>query len=431
MQKHILHISTKNDSGALVLAGTSEMVTQSYLELLFIFGGMADQAISILPLQPMSEEIREKYNDYLQRYKDSQPQFFKFSKILDKVDIGDHFFLSFEEKHTTEQTLYIANLIEVHNKESNDEDRAVLFQKFQKQQNEIFGDVLEKYDISAFDSSSRINIGEHDREKRICRFCGNGKNTETKVSFVKKAHAFSEATGNKGIVLNEECDDCNEMFGQRIEEDFIKYIDIHRVFFEVKGKNGVPQIKFENGSMSRCDTKENTIILKSYDITEDKSDDHLNITMKSEHLLQSCNIYKALCKFALSVMDKNELQYLKETIKWISTDNETEIKLPKVATLLENSMYVDKPSMMVNVRKDNNNDLSTPHVVCEFKFKSLIFVFPLPFSSKDTSDFLGEETYNNIFKVFKHYSFVKKWTFHDFSSTKKAKFQFKLNFNKN
>ena len=64
--------------------------------------------------------------------------------------------------------------------------------------------ILTNYNICEF-GTKRIHIGEQNKEKRICRFCNNKSEN---VTFKNKAHAISEALGNKTIILNEECDNC-------------------------------------------------------------------------------------------------------------------------------------------------------------------------------------------------------------------------------
>ncbi len=74
----------------------------------------------------------------------------------------------------------------------------------------LFGEIKKVYSISAFDASTKKTIGEQDKSKRVCRFCNN---TRTNISFNNIAHAISESLGNKKIILNEECDECNSEFG--------------------------------------------------------------------------------------------------------------------------------------------------------------------------------------------------------------------------
>ena len=49
---------------------------------------------------------------------------------------------------------------------------------------------------------------------RHCRFCGNDEPT---VTFKDEAHALPAAFGNTGLFSNYECDTCNHLFGEGIE----------------------------------------------------------------------------------------------------------------------------------------------------------------------------------------------------------------------
>jgi hypothetical protein len=75
---------------------------------------------------------------------------------------------------------------------------------------DLFREFRKMYSILAFDVSTTKSIGEQDKSKRICRFCNN---TRANVTFKNIAHAISESLGNKKIILNEECDECNAEFG--------------------------------------------------------------------------------------------------------------------------------------------------------------------------------------------------------------------------
>ena len=57
------------------------------------------------------------------------------------------------------------------------------------------------YEMRVFDGSpeNRKRIGEKDKSKSVCRFCGRDI-TMPNVKFTKKAHAISESLGNKGLI---------------------------------------------------------------------------------------------------------------------------------------------------------------------------------------------------------------------------------------
>lgn len=431
MEKLTLYVSSSHGSFGLDINNDSQIAFERYMELVSIFWIINENTNSIeIPILSMNDEIRKKYNQFIDKYKTELPALYKLKSALDKIEDDEFFFTSNTSQYNTDQILFIGNLLTAYNSHTDDKERAKVFEEVTKKQNDIFSDLLEKYDVKVFDSTQRINIGEPKREKRVCRFCNNSMNTEPKVYFRKKAHAFSEALGNKSVVLNEECDTCNETFGSTIEKDFIGYLDIFRVFFKVKGKSGIPKLKYANGAMihnslDEDSSEKNITVISSQDISHDQENDTLSTSLQTTHKIKEVNIYKTLCKYALSVIDDNELVNLKHTIDWLMSNDDKKKQLPKVATLISNNLYVDTPVLGLYIRKDN--DYTIPHIVGEFKFKSLIFVYILPFSDKDKNDFLDKESFKNFWNAFKHYSSIPSWKYHDFSCTKSKKVQYKIN----
>ncbi len=436
IQKLILYIFSNHTSFVLEIDNNSKEAVSLYLELISIFGNITDKGIELVPIIQMNDEVRSKYNTFIKKYKTEEPKLNRLKSSLDQIKNNEFFFISNKPNRTTKDILFIGDLIDVHNTTNDDNERAKLFQKKLEVQDDFLGNLLDKYNVKVFDTSSKISIGEPNRKNRICRFCKMGVKDEKK--FKKKAHAFSEALGNKTIVLNEECDECNEKFGSNIEKDFIQYLDIYRVFFKVKGKNGIPKLKFNNNAvvssiekkdipknnLESLDDTENIMVIVSQNIKHDKETGELTVSLDSNNKLKGVNIYKTLCKYALSVIDANELKYFEETIDWINTNNEQKIRLPKIAHVIANHMYVDTPILSLYIRKDN--DRTHPYVVAEFRFKSLIFVYVLPFSSKDAYDFTEDEKYSFFWKTFKHYDSMRDWGFSDFSDTKRKKYQFRM-----
>ncbi len=247
MQKLILYVFSNHKDFSLEIGNNSEEAVSRYLELISIFWNVTDKGIELVPIIQMDDEIRNKYNTFVEKYKNKEPKLNRLKSSLDQIRNGEFFFTSNKSNNTPKEILSIGNLIDVHNTTNDDKERAELFQKKLEVQDSFFGSLLAKYDIKVFDTSSKISIGEHNRKNRICRFCKMGEKDGKK--FKKKAHAFSEALGNKTIILNEECDNCNEKFGSNIEKDFIQYLDVYRVFFKVKGKNSIPKLKFNNNAV--------------------------------------------------------------------------------------------------------------------------------------------------------------------------------------
>lgn len=423
-EKLTFYVYSKHGSFGLNINNDSETAFVRYLELISIFWTVDHEngKIILTPIQRMNAEIRSQYINFANNYKSKNQLLNRLKTALDKIVEGEYFYTSNNSTHTTEQSLFIGNLVDSYNNSANEEETVENFTKLTEQIDSSFGELLKSYEVKIFDSTQNIKIGESDRSKRICRFCGNGMNTEIKVKFTLKAHAFSEALGNKSIVLNEECDTCNGKFGSSIEDDFIKYLDIYRAFYKVKGKNGTPTLKFKNGIIQEVDGLTTVI---SQDIEHNEENGNFTAILKSPSKLANVNIYKTLCKYVISVIDNNELIHLTRTVEWIASNEEMQDLLPKVAVGISNEMYVDVPVLGLYIRKDNNREY--PHIVAEFKFKAIIFVFIVPFSTRDQNNFVSDESYQKFWVLFKHYSLLDAWSFNSFSSYKKEEFQYKIN----
>lgn len=423
-EKFTLYIHSRRGSLTLSIENNAENAFRIYLELMHIFSTVDanSEKIIVTPIQEMNVMIKNKYNNFVNSYGLKMPQLNKLKAALDRIPEKDYFFVSNKSEYTTDQILCIDNIIDSHNSSLVKEEVVAKFSELTRQMGECFGEVFKIYEFKVFDSRQNIKIGESDKGKRICRFCGNGINTEVKAKFALKAHAFSEALGNKSIILNEECDSCNGKFGSQIEDDFIKYLDVYRAFYKVRGKNGIPTLKFKSGVIKEVD---GCTTVASSDINFNEKNGNIAVTLKSLSKLANVNIYKTLCKYVISVIDGNKLTSLKKTIKWINSDKETQELLPKVALLISNEMYVDVPVLGLYIRKYNSTEY--PHIVAEFKFKVLIFVFIVPFSDEDQDNFVGDESYKKFWTLFKHYSSTEAWVFNSFSSYKKEEFQFVVN----
>ncbi|MDN5051359.1 hypothetical protein PJV92_11575 [Aliarcobacter butzleri] len=389
----------------------------------------------------MSENLRKSYRDFFNKYITKYKQLNKFKQILDCINDDEYFFIFNNDIEDTEQFLLISTALNACNVSNNDEERAKYFQDYMKSSNEVFKDFFKEYNILAFDSDSRKNIGNYNKETRICRFCGNGLNTVVKVTFNHKSHAIPESLGNKGLVCFEECDACNNKFGKTIEKDLISYFDFFRTFYAVSGKNGIPKLRFQNAEvfnitkvkLDSLGLDENNLIKTenlNIIVTTDEclmKDDNLKFNLKSNEEISMVNVYKALCKISISLINSKELQYLQKTIEWINNDTEKEV-LPEVAKLISNKMFYEHPILKIYIRR--NKDYRLPHLVGEFNFKCFTFVFILPFSNNDNKRFIEKEEYNYFWDFFNHYKSFKNWKFEDFSSIDRKKILLNMNFEK-
>ena len=199
-----------------------------------------------------------------------------------------------------------------------------------------YKEILSNYKIL---SSSRFTqpkrFGEQEIGKRVCRFCNHklgelNSYTEKTTSFNQKAHAISKSLENYTLFNNEECDCCNKYFGDSIEKDtniFLKELDTFSRLACIHKNKFYPQ-----------------------------------------------NVYKTLCKFALSVIDDDYIKYFKNTISWIRS-RKTYNQLPHV----------------INFKINKNNNSELPYMIGEFRYRKNVFAFIIPLSSKESTIFTTSE----------------------------------------
>jgi hypothetical protein len=402
--------------------GYNEESSQIVFDLLYVLDAKFDVEKRVVSLDykvQYTDEFEKRLNKFINKYKSILPQIQQLKKKFKNLKKGEWFFiLPPEIKLTTEQKLKLEReLSKLNNQKLTDEEFI----------NKVFECVLSNYEIVGFDlnNNEKIKIGESDKKKRICRFC---KKKYPETTFKEEAHAISEGLGNKQLILNEECDECNHFFDREIERDFIAYHDLLRVFFGIKVKgNKVPKLKGENFVFSKRDSKNLTMVITDDSVREKENGVPQNLILKTNHEIKMQNIYKALCKFALSVIEGKYIDYFDKTIRWLKGEIEVE-KLPKVVVLNSYNFFARKPEIILYIRNNNNKKL--PFLIGEFTLTYLKYIFIVPFSSQDDRDFLDTKEYEEFLNCFNHIKEIKNLSYVDFSDNTRRKLQFNINFKK-
>ena len=254
----------------------------------------------------------------------------------------------------------------------------------------------EHYEVRIYKGDERRSIGVYDKNMRVCRFCGK-KTPE--VSFKHKSHAISEALGNKGLVCLEECDDCNKRFNESIEQDLIQMMLPHLQLHGISGKNGIPVIKGDGFTMkldtsTRATLGRDTIKYIFRDMPNSKDPQKIlaGINKDYDPFLQYTpqNIYKCLCKYALSLMDASELTNFKDTIAWIN-EPLAKHRLPPIwlySVNKEGETWELTTSMIIMRRKHKGKDL--PYCWTIIIIAGEPYLFIIPFCSQDKYKFVGK-----------------------------------------
>ena len=312
----------------------------------------------LLSIQIADEDYFNKLKPVASELKNTYPQTFKFMQFMENIPINKKFIV------------VQGNVIE----DSSLNNYVDINKKIHEINNIQFpingGKIADFYTIYCW-GENEIYIGEPDRKKRVCRFCGN---TSPKVTFKQKAHAISDSLGNKLLYCNEECDSCNAKFSF-IEHEFFNLHHILYSLYQKKGKNGLTNIKDKSIEIDNKNTKGILIKNETDIISADNIDGHkFEISVQSlKHSYQ--NIYKCLCKFAISLIDKKHLVRLSETIQWIVSDN-IATELP---TIWRKPCQIhDQPIIGIYVKKDAT-EKELPEFIVKLFIIDIEYLFILPF----------------------------------------------------
>lgn len=396
---------------------SSEDVEKTVIEFLQIFSEPTEDEnkSNVNCFQVNSKKTLEKINDLVDKYKKRHPKLNALRSFFLNLKEGEGFFflpnIELDQISEIKLSNYLYALAEgVDSEKSNTEF------------DNLFGKLLKKYTINAY-GENRTNIGQKEKDKRVCRFCGKSKPL---VTFENKAHAISEALGNKTLVLFEECDVCNSKFSKEIEQDIIEYLSLYRSFYGVKGKGGTKNFEGKNFNIKSGDTP---VFGIKGEVESDEFSLPITLNLKTRKPIVLQNIYKILCKYFLSLIDNKELQYFSKTIDWINGDIICD-KLPIIRDIVSyHSFSKQQPKLITYIRK--NDDKTLPFAVGEFYFTCFVFVFIVPLSSKDTIDFIDKDDFKKFWKTFKHLNSLKNWSSRNFSSNTPKAFEINLNIDLN
>ena len=284
-------------------------------------------------------------------------------------------------------------------------------------------EIASLYYTQSFDGNTkrRHYIGEANKTNRVCRFCGEKVPI---VSFKNTSHAISESLGNKSIICREECDTCNERFSRTIEPDIANMLSFLLTIHSIHGKNGVRTTVGENFKISldestKGDSSVGTIKIQlNQDLPtniEEFFKEQLQLNTSTLKYIPQ-NVYKCLCKYVVSVINKQYLPDFKGTIDWINSTTKYR-QLPFIA-IGNAQVKINTPHLIVSIRKTNN--INYPYCFALFAIANIAFAFIVPYTSKDKFRFTTLEKYIVFQKMIQSWYKGFEWSFNKLSSSKKT-----------
>ena len=324
--------------------------------------------------------VKTKLDNFIEHYKNVYPKLNALKKYFTKIGINEYICVlpAYKIIDTKEELEITKILHKLNNKEFPDIDK-------------LFEPVVENYNIYYYGEFAK-KIGHANKNDRVCRWCHNTTSSNPAVTFNKRAHAISEALGNKNLYLYDECDTCNEYFAKTIELDFINSIQILNVAWGVHGKKGIPVIRKHNLEIKYL-SPETTTNTKSKGVKRNTPP----LCSYNAGKITPQNIYRVLCKFALSVLeDEKVLTEFRWTTDWIRNKcNLT--KVPKIYNAIMGSFSESNPIVQLHIRK--NQDINIPRLFAIFNHRNLAYFFIIPSSEREAEYFANDEILDSFWNT--------------------------------
>jgi hypothetical protein len=267
---------------------------------------------------------------------------------------------------------------------------------------DLIGKLPEKYrnQFENFFRNYEVERLEYDMKKnrrrlkkkadRVCRFCGKKR---PEVTFDRTAHLIPKLIGNRFLISDFECDSCNEWFGINLENDLANFLGITRSFDPRNDKAKTPFSTPDNtlivteGYLDEND-KELKKVIKSLDInkkhfTLDEKNKRI-VLHSTKHPYTPINVYRAILKIALSVIDQSYVEDYAKAFDFLKGDPKTIIPQKgfyRCATYLCPGMTFPSPLVFLFKKKDPNSTMPT-HLMNVY-FLNYIYQIALPFYLPD------------------------------------------------
>lgn len=229
--------------------------------------------------------------------------------------------------------------------------------------------------------------GLKEKKLRVCRFCHK---RYPLVTFSKDAHIISELLGNRYLVSDFECDECNSKFG-KYESDFANFLGIARTVQSIKGKK-IPKFKSADKKFSAESVTDpqdgNVIKLKRFDpnnatFTFDK-EKLQTVVAYQKGPYTPLKVYKAILKMALSIIDEKHLNDYSFALEYLThrKHDENYRGFAFLTTyVMPLNFQFEAPAAMLFTKMNPFSEVAS-HV---FYLSALNFIFQimLPFNKRD------------------------------------------------
>lgn len=263
------------------------------------------------------------------------------------------------------------------------------------------------------------------KKERKCLFCGL---SYPEVRFNKVAHVIPELIGNKTLLSDFECDNCNEIFS-RYENDFAYSLGLTRSFLQVNSKNGTPTFKspdkslvVKEGFLNKDDTQKKVVFeshgKKNDNFKVDADNKTLQIRTK-KHSYVPFHIFKMLLKIGISAVQYDaeaEMEKFQPALDLLINKVDIQTSGSSVfSAFVYNIPGFTFPSPMVLLfKKINSTDAMFTYTACLYFMDSIYQIF-LPGYKDDMWMYDGKQKIDcMVSPPFLDKTFIEKFGFPNF-----------------
>ena len=395
-----LHVMTRTDGVTFIIGVPPENmpVAKEFMRL-FHYDETAQATSSV---QYATVELIERVQAFVKANEQDLPKLHRLRRLLETCNEGEPFLLLPGEPADTKSRLSFERaLAQLAGSSAADTDAAT---------DEVFGRIIDEYELVGKRTDRHAVLYEKPRPERTCRFCGG--TMVSGATFKKDAHTISRGFGNVHLKHAAECDACNAHFGNTIEPALLALTVLERTVMDIQGRGkngGHPRAEFANGALVH-DGERFSVSSRNVDETDDGN---LTVRMGKGTDFAPIDCYRALAKFALSILPDEVMADLEETARWVRYGSNEDIRLPGVARVMAPLLSDPSAQLVIYVRKSEKSFL--PHVVGEFRIGPFVNVFVLPFSRRDKGNLMNFFSDSEFQRVFRHYAAVEGWKHVDLS----------------
>jgi transcriptional regulator with XRE-family HTH domain len=398
----VIYVMTAVDSFELIFRYIAAQAA-AVQEIVATFGQIDGEHVELRMDQVVTPELRMAVETLVTTFGAALPQLNRLKQKIGVLADGEYFLMLPGQPASTKDRLAFERYLHALNHPSSEPEES-------GEKDGLFTRLLDRYDITS-PRTDRKTVIAAGVQPRVCRFCHRSSDATT---FKKVAHVIPTALGNDHLKSAEECDSCNEHFGQHTEPSLIAMLDLQRVFLGTQGRgsnNGRPKLPFGRDSLNHDGAK---VLIRAHDVVK-SDDDTFEVTLGRGARQIPVAAYRALVKIAIAVVGKKHLPDLNETIEWVRHGSYGHLPLPLVATATIDLPPNPSAQITIYTRKEPNDPL--PHIVGEFRLGCYMFVFAVPFSKRDVGDLVGFFDDSDFRDTFRHYFAAAQWSQVNLSGT--------------